>query len=447
MFENIDFKDNEYTNNINFLNFVNDLYEGTRTIKLSGQRYLNKYSMEEDQNYFDRLQTATLYNVFKKSIDNTASMLLRKKPNITAPEQNMSLLKNVDGTGTSIDSFIKEIGKLSILDGLSYIWVDSQNIDGTVTEFSKSQIKPFFKIIKRSDVINKSIVFKDGVAVLDTIVFTQLIDEKIDNFKTIKITATIVLTAGTCYILKGKEILVQWENTLGYVPIIPVYSAKKGFLSADIPFLDLAYMNIKHYNSQSNLDSILKVAALPVPIIFSANEYDKNSLKKEGVTVGVNRALSFSDKSSEGFEWAEISGSSISALESNLEKIEEKMEKMSISMVLNSSFNTATEAKISDANSNIFLLELAFSIDSAINNAFLIAGEYSGTDYGISIELSKDFSGIAMDAQTIDKIINMKAQGLISLDTFWDAMIKGEIISILNYDVEKQKIIDEANNA
>lgn len=73
----IDFKDSDYLSNIKYLDMVNDVYQGTRKIKNS-KTYLNKRTIESDTAYNDRLKFSTFQNILRKSIDNLASILLRK---------------------------------------------------------------------------------------------------------------------------------------------------------------------------------------------------------------------------------------------------------------------------------------------------------------------------------------------------------------------------------
>lgn len=445
----VNFQDKDYKENIDYLELVSDLYKGTRQVKSKGRKYLSQYQLEEDEMYAERLRNATFYNFFQKSVNNLSSILLRKEPVLSDYQVKYEkLIKNVDGKGSDINQFMKEISKQAIKDGMSYIWVDSQRVDRAISLASIDSIQPFAKLIKRSDVINKSVAFEGGKAVLKQIVIKQTISVAVDEYESEDKEVYIVLreTEGLIYeeVAKNKfEIIDSWVSDLGYVPIIPVYSAKSGYLEADIPLLDLAYLNLSHYNAQSNIDSILKLASLPVPVIYTDNEFDKETLKKEGVSIGVTKALSFTDRQKEGFEFAEITGNSIDKLESNVEKIEERMEKSALSVLTSGSFNTATEAKISDSNSNMFLLELAYSLENGINAMFSVMSDYMGVKLNITVETSKDFEAIGLDAQTIDKYIMLKREGYISIETLWDELIKGEVLSIQDYELEKQKIEEE----
>ena len=77
----------------------------------------------------------------------------------------------------------------------------------------------------------------------------QKVEKEINEFETELVDIFIVLRENGGIIYNEKEeVISSWTNNLGYVPVIPVYSAKTGFLSADIPLLDLADMNIEYFN-------------------------------------------------------------------------------------------------------------------------------------------------------------------------------------------------------
>lgn len=439
----------QYNENISSLVMINDLYEGTKKIKQNGRKYLNQFKLEEDDNYTERLTNSVFYNFLAKTITNLSGLISRKKYVLKHSNSKVeNIVKNIDSQGSTLEQFIKQISIETLKDGMSFLWIDYNRI---TTNLSKIQLKdtlPFLKLIKRQNVLNYKTETINGNTQFKQITISQSIEVDINDFETETKDCYIVLTKNECYVYTknekgGFDIIDQWTNNLGIIPIIPVYAEKKGFADANIPLLDLAYLNLSHYNASGDYSHILRLAAVPVPVIYTNNEYDKKVLAKEGISIGVTKAISFSDRQSEGFEFVEISGSSITQLKQNITDIEERMEKTALSVLANKSFNTATEAKIADNNNALILVELAFSIESALNQAFVIMELYLAEKLDCTITLNKDFNAYKIDANIIDKYIIMKREGLISIDTFWDMLTKGEVLEIADYDLEKQKIEDD----
>lgn len=442
----------QYNDNIDSLVMINDLYQGTKIIKQNGRKYLNQFKLEEDENYNERLINSVFYNFLAKTINNLSGLISRKKHSIKYNNQKVDqIIKNFDGQGSSIEHFIKQLSIETIKDGMSFLWVDYNRIDTNLSKDKLSGDLPFIKLIKRQNVLNYKTESINGNIQFKQITILQSIDIDINDFETETKDCYIVITkeAGYVYTKNAKgnfEQIDNWINDLGIIPIVTVYAEKTGFATANIPLLDLAYLNLSHYNAAGDYSHILRLAAVPVPVIYTNNEYDKKVLAKEGVSIGVTKALSFSDKQSEGFEFVEISGSSITQLKQNINDIENQMEKTALSVLANKSFNTATEAKIADNNNALILTELALSIEDSINKTFEIMELYLSEILDCKITINKDFNNSKLDSQVIDKYIAMKREGLISIDTFWDMLSKGEMLDILDYDLEKQKIEEEQSS-
>ncbi|MGT3256396.1 DUF4055 domain-containing protein, partial [Yersinia enterocolitica] len=74
-----------------------------------------------------------------------------------------------------------------------------------------------------------------------------------------------------------------------------------GFMRGTPPLIDLAMLNIKHWQSQSEQDNILHVARVPLLSVFGLED-------KEELTVGASVATRFDDRTKQGLEYTEHSG-------------------------------------------------------------------------------------------------------------------------------------------
>ena len=443
----IDFKDNDYLSNIKYLDFIADVYQGTRKIKNS-KTYLHKRLIESDSAYNDRLRFSTFQNILRKSIDNLASILLRKKPIIDFKPNSKFLVDNFDGKGTNIFNFTKELSIAALRDGMTYIWCDSEKIEGPLNLLTAKGIRPFNKILLRKDVISKRTGVKNGVAYIKQMVIKQKVEKEINEFETELVDIFIVLRENGGIIYNEKEeVISSWTNNLGYVPVIPVYSAKTGFLSADIPLLDLADMNIEYFNKYSELQRTLSISASPIATIFSQDIYPNDNKgngvdKVKDIAVGAETAIVFKDRTTEGFEWKEPHGQSIMHLMNNLNNIRTNMINLASGILSEKKYMTATEVKVNEDNNNLFLMELSYSLESALTECIKMNSDFLGKTLDIKIETNKDFELIPIDPNMVDKFIQMKREGFISTETFFRELIKGEILADL--DIEKEKMLIES---
>jgi hypothetical protein len=49
-----------------------------------------------------------------------------------------------------------------------------------------------------------------------------------------------------------------------YIPFVPLYGTRLAFMMGISPLRDVAYLNVKHWQSQSDQDTILHVARVPI---------------------------------------------------------------------------------------------------------------------------------------------------------------------------------------
>ena len=445
---NIAYRDDSYSMNLPFLIKVNDVYKGNRIIKSKGEIYLSKKTKENENKFKERLKLSVFYPHFRKSIDNLENMLFRKGVSFSCNKKYEQIFENLDGEGSKLHTVMRTAANKALIDGMSFLWIDAPSFEGQLTLLEQKNLGylPFLKVLSRLEVINKKVVIEKGRAKLTKVVIEQKLESEGDGFKPVFDVVQIVLEVnkGTVYKkVKNKfEIISEWTNNLGYIPIVPIYSKKEGYLEADIPFLDLADMNLKHYNAQSSLDHTLEMVANPQPIMFN---YENDNGTNNEIVIGVNNALLFEDKQTGGAEYLEIEGKGIAHIEKMIESIEFKMDKMSLSVIYTDTFKTATEARFNEEKNNLFLVEISNSLEDGFNVAFRIISDFLGEDIEAQVSLSKEFVNKKIDAVMVDELLKLRKEGYISTERLWDVLIKGEILEAFDYEVEKEKILRDSN--
>lgn len=64
----------------------------------------------------------------------------------------------------------------------------------------------------------------------------------------------------------------QGSTNLTYIPWVTFYTGRTGPMTAKPPLLELAHLNVKHWQSQSDQDNLLHVARVPLLFVFTDNE-------------------------------------------------------------------------------------------------------------------------------------------------------------------------------
>ena len=85
------------------------------------------------------------------------------------------------------------------------------------------------------------------------------------------------------------EDIVEFSQTGGFsldeIPVVPIYSNRRGMLRSQPPLLDIANLNITHYQRQADLIHALHIAAMPTLVLEGWDD------ALSGASMGVNYAI------------------------------------------------------------------------------------------------------------------------------------------------------------
>jgi len=105
-------------------------------------------------------------------------------------------------------------------------------------------------------------------------------------------------------------------TTLAEIPYVPFYGRKTGFMLGESPLLDLAHLNVKHWQSQSDQDTILHVARVPILAAITSDEGFE-------LTVGASSAVRIPEGGD--LKFVEHGGAAIAAGRQSLQDLEGQM--------------------------------------------------------------------------------------------------------------------------
>lgn len=408
------------------------------------EKLLTKWERETEDGYESRQKTSVLYNVVEKTINTAKGMLFRKPLNWSDDLNSLFVeiaSEDVDRNSTSLNEFTKEATVNALWEGISFILVDFPKVeDGEgIVSFQQqldSKMTPYFSHVKQSQILNRRM---SGDR-LTQITIDEYITEEDGMFGEKTVNQQRVLFIGGGRVYREDGVVYEWTNNLDYIPIVPVYTNKTGFLQGSPKFLPLAKLNLKHYNFSSQLDKSLFVAANPIPVIHGRVNEDQDG----AVTIGVDTALNFTDKDSGGFEWVEFAGTSIDKLQEELKNVEVRMSSSGLSFLTSDNKDrTATEAAIVSTSETSDMSAIASAVQWAINQAYRIWCEMMAQQPSGEITGNRDFVG-ALSADQAKVYLQMQKDGQITLDQLWTELERREFIQEFDRDIAKAEL--EAKN-
>lgn len=438
------FKDTDYKKSLPALEKMRAFKIGVEAMR--NEEYLFKAERETDRSYKLRKKLAALYNATDKTISAATGFIFRK-PLVYENLDKVFDDKDVDNQKTIFNEFAKDLCNQGIYDGLAYILVDSPSTTArTRREEIENKIKPYFTIVNPINVINKRFARIGGdmkliqVTIQETVTLPdgEFGEKTEDRYRVLRIGGGTVYKIGEN---DEKVELYSWNNSLNYIPLIPFYANKTGFFKAKPPFLDLADLNLIAFNMQSQLYKTMWMSATPVPVIYGDTAQDKSG---QDIVISSDTALRFASKDRGGFEFVEFSGVAIEKMQSEIDRLEQRMALLGISLLTKKdSPKTATEATIDLAQETSDLSSIALSLEWALNSAYNTYLEFAGKKPNKEdnlIRVNRDFVTAMMDTQQAQALIAMHDANKITLDVLLENLIQGEFIQIPDVGAMKDEL-------
>lgn len=317
---------------------------GTLSMREAGTEYLPQFAKESDEAYDDRLSQSVLLNAFWRTVLVLASRPFQKP--ISVGEEAGDTLRewsqNVDLAGRDLTAFAHDLLADLLAYGICRFAVDFPTIkegEGkrSVADEARLGLRPHFAQLSPLTVIGWQQVRGVWVRarVKDSIwmptgdwgetEYHQVRVVHPDRYELYRKRADLPdnewPTAPT----------EEWANTLGKVPIVTI-----GFNINDRPPLDdLAWLNLRHWQSQSDQDNILHVARVPLKHFAGFRKEEVSVLQ-----VAAGSAIR-SESPDAHVDAVEHSGEAIGAGRQHLQDLQEAMSTFGIDL-LTPKKNTAT---------------------------------------------------------------------------------------------------------
>ena len=294
----------------NHWGLIEDLVEGTSKIRGKSRIYLKQEPREEDESYDVRLSRSVCPPYFVRMERMLAGMLTRKPVRLNeVPETIEEQLFDVDLEGNNLTNFIYNISRLCIRYGHIGVLVDAPAEGG----------RPYWIPYTPRDIIGWRTEIKDGQRQLSQLRLTERIVKPKGLYGEETIEQIRVLEPGTFKLFQrnndGDFKKVDEGNTsLDIIPFSVAYSNKVGIYESRPPLEDIAELNIKSYQIQSDYDNQLHISAVPMLAFFGF------PAAAEEVSAGPSEALSLPEGSSASY--IEPNGNSFQAQRDRIDKLE-----------------------------------------------------------------------------------------------------------------------------
>jgi hypothetical protein len=433
------------------------LMQGTQAMRDNAKEFLPMWPMENPLHYHARVASSTLYNAFKRT-----NRVLAAKPFseavkvIEIPAELEVLETDIDRNGLTLTQFCHKQLTDKLTYGLQYFLVDNPAYDPETTTRADQMAKnihPYFCRVQPDSIIYWNIENDDtGKSTLVELhIRTCETDANDEEWSIITVWEPGMVTRYKKPVDQdGKtkvdySLDVQRENPLGVIPLVVTYSiaTQTDEMQATSPLEDLAWLNLRHYQSQSDQDTALHYAR--VPFLHFAG-FDKDEVNR---VVAANNAF-VSKNPQAKIAWIEPTGNALAQGFKDLEALEIRMDVMGADLLAKqkSGNPTATAKTIDTAEKQSDLQSMVVSLEAGIVQGYKLAAMWLNlTDPNIDIEMNTDFGLSLNDVAELNFLLKARLAGEISRELFYQEIIRRGLFDEFDPDEEAARVAVENANA
>ena len=418
----------EYLEMARHWTLIDDLLGGTAAMRLAGARWLPKEPREDPQAWQNRLDRSILYEAYAETVDDLCGRPFSRPVTVQGklPQRLEVMLQNVDGQGSDLTQFAREVFGTLLNRGVAHILVDFPRSDrpegGRVTLADENGLVPTFVHLRPDDLIGWRYVMGDRGPVLTQVRWTTTRQAEEGLYGTTRVEQVRVWTADRWEVHEpqdkgGYARVDEGEHTFGGIPLVTITLNRRGFMVGLPPMEPLGWMNLRHWQSYSDQANILRFAR--TALLF-ARGLTQEDLDTE-IVLGPNRMFRTTSPNAE-MRYVEHTGHAIAAGRQDVLDIEERMTVLGLEPLLSrpSGTQTATGQSIDEAKSQSTIQAWIRALEQGLERGMQMAARWTHDrlpeDFGIDV--FNDFGVSVRAATDIAALIQMRQVGELDRETF-----------------------------
>ena len=415
---------------------IEDLLQGTYGIRRKHRRYLPQEPRELDESYDNRLARSVVPPYYQRLERMLAGMLTRKPVKLQdVSDAIREMLFNVDLQGNDLNVWTYETARKLVRYGHIGCLVDAPSNGGRPywCTYTPRQILGYRT--EQQDGAQRLIQLRLQETVLEVDPDSKYGEKQIDQIR--------VLTPGEYQIHQRQDngeykVVDEGTTSLAEIPFSVAYSNRVGFLESRPPLEDIAELNLKSYQVQSDLDNQLHISAVPMLALFGFPS------SAEEVSAGPGEALAF--PADGRAEYIEPQGRSFDFQFKRLEQIALQINELGLSAVLGQklSAETAASKMIDRSQGDSTMMVIAQNVQDMIDNCLRFHAQFMGQQEAAgSCTVNRDFIGARLDPADVNALLQLYTAGTITKETLLQQLADGEV---LGDDFDVQEEIDATAN-
>lgn len=444
-------------------NMINALLGGTEAMREAADAYLPQHDEESSANYQERLGRATLFNGFEITLDHLVGQPFSEPMSLNddVPEQITELAEDIDLLGSNISAFCREWFRAGIAKAFCHVLVDysspNQGADGpgnsgqpvqprTLADDLKEQRRPFWTLVQPENILCAFATVINGVERLTHVRIRELIVEK-DGFSERIFCQIRVLEPGIWQVWRQIEsgpdegkwrMYSEGTSGIDVIPLITFYASRTGLNLGKPPLLDLAYLNVRHWQSTADQINILTVSRFPMLAVAGA-------VDQSGATMKIGPRALLGTRDPQGrFYYVEHGGAAIGAGRQDLIDLEKSMAAYGASFLRDRPDREPAATRVIDnAETTNTLKDMALRFANTVAAALDLTARWLNLEEGGSVTVNTDYTNAMASQSDLQAIVTARQMNELSHEDFLNEMQRrGTLSHTFDQEMNDQRIKD-----
>ena len=412
---------------------IEDLLQGTYGMRRKHRRYLPQEPREQDESYDNRLARSVCPPYYQRLERMLAGMLTRKPVRLTnASDVIREQLFDVDMQGNDLNVWTYETTRKMVRYGHIGVLVDAPADGG----------RPYWVTYTPRQILGWRSEIKEGSQQLTMLRLAETVTVPDGDYGEKIVEQVRVLTPGQYQLHQRQDsgeftIVDEGTTSISEIPFSMAYANRIGFMESRPPLEDIAELNLKAYQVQSDLDNQLHISAVPMLAFFGFPS------SAEEVSAGPGEAIAFPAEGKA--EYIEPAGRSFEAQFKRLEGIAQQINELGLSAVLGQklSAETAEAKRIDRSQGDSTMMVIAQNVQDMIDNCLQYHAQYIGQGNAAgNSTVNRDFVGARLEPADITALRELYTAQVISKETLLKELADGEVFGD-DFDVDAEM---EASN-
>ena len=427
---------------------------GTDYLRENSQAFLPLEPREDYDAYLSRVNRAVFSPYTQRLIRAATGLILRKPITVLGdPYWTDVFVKDVDGCGSDLDEYARRSLICALTYGHSNTLVDFPAPKGArnLAEERQQNRRPYWIEIDPSKIhgwrldreVNYGKLIQVRISEQAVVADGEFGEKVYDQIRVIepgkyriyrkKESTKDMYTQSNTYAgsfespanEQDYEIVESGDFSLGEIPLVTVYSGKTDTMTSKPPLLDIAHLNLAHFQRQADLIHSLHVASQPLLVMEGWDDQTKDT------AISVNYAMA--TQPGNKIYYVEPAASAFEAQSAEIQELQLQMAPLGISTLSQQKFvaESADARRLDRVDTNSMLSMVSLDLEQKMQKAFNLSADYLGLEPP-EIKISRDFDIDRLIGQDITALTSLFDQQVIDRKEFRDILVEGEVLQNAN---------------